>query len=111
MRGGLELVLTGVGQIVILLTFIPYFAEATSIALLSRPIFKMPWTLCFANGFSLAAVSPELLFPAVMVLISLKRGTKKGIPMVILAASSFDDIVAITMFAVFVSIAFDSIKI
>jgi len=30
--------------------------------------------------------------------------------MIMLAASSFDDIIAITVFAIFVSVAFDSIK-
>ena len=45
-----------------------------------------------------------------MILIGLKRGTKKGIPMIMLAASSFDDIIAITVFSIFVSVAFNSIK-
>jgi hypothetical protein len=45
-----------------------------------------------------------------MILIGLKRGTKKGIPLIMLAASSFDDIIAITVFSIFVSIAFNSIE-
>lgn len=44
-----------------------------------------------------------------MILIEKKLGTKKGIPLVMLAASSFDDIIAITVFTIFVSVAFDSI--
>ena len=71
----------------------------------------MPWSLSFANGFCLAAVSPAILVPSVMILIQLKRGIKKGIPMIMLASASFDDIVAITMFSLFVSVAFQSIKI
>ena len=50
-----------------------------------------------------------MLVPSIMILIEAKRGTKKGIPMVMLAASSFDDIVAITVFSILVSITFDSI--
>lgn len=45
-----------------------------------------------------------------MKLIATQRGIKKGIPSIMLIASSFDDIIAITIFAVFVSIVFDSIK-
>ena len=70
----------------------------------------MPWSLSFANGFCLGAVSPAILVPSVMILIQLKRGTKKGIPMIMLASASFDDIVAITMFSLFVSIAFQSMQ-
>ena len=70
----------------------------------------MPWALSFANGFCLGAVSPAILVPSVMILIQLKRGTKKGIPLIMLAAASFDDIVAITMFSLFLSVAFQSIN-
>jgi len=45
-----------------------------------------------------------------MKLIAAKIGVKKGIPSIMLIASSFDDIVAITVFSIFVSITFDSIK-
>lgn len=73
---------------------------------MSRLIFSLPWTLCFANGFCLGAVSPAVLVPSVMILIEKKRGIKKGIPMIMLAASSFDDIIAITVFNIFVSLTF-----
>jgi hypothetical protein len=44
-----------------------------------------------------------------MTLIELRRGTAKGIPQIMLAASSFDDILAITLFSVFSSVSMDSI--
>ena len=45
-----------------------------------------------------------------MILIAAKRGVAKGIPQIMLAASSFDDICAITMFSIFSTITFDTIK-
>ena len=110
MRGGLELEFKGIGQIVVLLTLCPQIVEAGAVAAISRYLFDLPWSLCFANGFCLGAVSPAVLVPSIMILISLKRGTKKGIPMIMLAASSFDDIIAITVFSIFVSVAFESIE-
>ena len=85
--------------------------EASVVAVMSRWLFTptLPWTLCFANGFCLGAVSPAVLVPSIMILIEKKLGVKKGIPMVMLAASSFDDIIAITVFMIFVSVTFDSI--
>ena len=69
----------------------------------------MPWAVCFALGFCIGAVSPAVLLQSVMRLISLNRGTKKGIPSIMLIASSFDDIVAITVFSAFISISFSTL--
>ena len=109
MRGGMELEFEGKGLTVLLLTFCPQIVEASTVAVLSRLLFGMPWTLCFANGFCLGAVSPAVLVPSIMILIEQKLGTKKGIPLIMLAASSFDDIVAITVFSILVSLSFESI--
>lgn len=108
MRGGLELQFKDINLTVALLTLLPQIAEALVVALLSRWLFSLPWPLCFANGFCLGAVSPAVLVPSIMILIKEKRGTKKGIPLIMLAASSFDDIIAITVFSIFVSVAFSA---
>lgn len=110
MRGGLQLSFKGIGTTVGLLTLCPQLFEATAIAILSRVLFDMPWAVAYANGFCIGAVSPAVLLQSVMRLIQLNRGTKKGIPSIMLIASSFDDIVAITVFSAFISIAFDEIS-
>jgi len=110
MRGGLSLCFDGIGWTVVFLTLTPQLCEATTAAVLSNHYFGMPWPVAFANGFTLAAVSPAVLLQSVMKLIASQIGVKKGIPSIMLIASSFDDIVAITVFAIFVSISFDSIK-
>lgn len=109
MRGGLELKFAGIGKTVALLTLCPQLFEATMIAVLSVYFFGMPWSLAYANGFCIGAVSPAVLLQSVMRLIGFNRGMKKSIPSIMLIASSFDDIVAITVFSVFISIAFDEV--
>ena len=76
----------------------------------SRLVFKMPWSLCFAQGYTLGAVSPAVLVPSMMILHNAGYGVKKGIPTTLIAASSFDDIIAITVFSVFLTITFDSLE-
>ena len=106
LRGGMELDFNGKGLLVVLLTLCPQNAEAIASALASRWIFNMPWPLCFAQGFTLGAVSPAVLVPSCMILQNAKYGTKKGIPTSLIAASSFDDIIAISVFSIFLTIAF-----
>jgi len=105
LRGGMELDFKGKGLTVVLLTLIPQVSEATASALATRWIFGMPWALCFAQGFTLGAVSPAVLVPSLMILQKANYGTKKGIPTTLIAASSFDDIIAITVFGIFLTVA------
>ena len=51
-------------------------------------------------------MSPAVLVPSIFELMRLKRGTKKGIPSIMLAAGSIDDITAINMFSLFVVLSF-----
>lgn len=104
MLGGMELDFAGKGLTVVLLTICPQFCEASAAAVASRYIFDMPWALCFAQGFTLGAVSPAVVVPSLMILHKADYGTKKGIPTTLIAAASFDDIIAITIFSVFLSI-------
>ena len=106
LRGGMELDFAGKGLTVVLLTLCPQNAEAFLSAAASRWIFSMPWPLCFAQGFTLGAVSPAVLVPSCMILHNKDYGVKKGIPTTLIAASSFDDIIAISVFSIFLTIAF-----
>lgn len=55
-------------------------------------------------------MSPAVLVPSLMILQKANYGVKKGIPTTLIAASSFDDIIAITVFSIFLSIAFNQVK-
>jgi len=63
--------------------------------------------LCFSHGFTLAAVSPAVVVPSMLVLKNAGYGTDKGISDSMIAAASFDDIIAITAFGIFTTVAFN----
>ena len=107
MRGGMELDFKGKGLTVVLLTLCPQNSEAAAAALACRWIFDMPWPLCFAQGFTLGAVSPAVLVPSCMILHNKDYGVIKGIPTTLIAAASFDDIIAISVFSIFLTISFN----
>jgi len=77
MRGGLELEFEGTGMVIVLLTIVPQVTESVTAAFMSRWLFSLPWTLCFALGFCLAAVSPAVLVPSLMILIEKKYVRRK----------------------------------
>merc|ERR1712032_511568 len=89
MRGGMELDFEGKGLTVVLLTLCPQFSEAVASAVASHFIFGMPWALCFAQGFTLGAVSPAVVVPSLMILHKADYGVVKGIPTTLIAAASF----------------------
>lgn len=68
LRGGMELDFKGKGLTVVLMTLTPQLSEAIAVAIASRLIFGMPWALGIANGFTLAAVSPAVVVPGLMIL-------------------------------------------
>jgi solute carrier family 9B (sodium/hydrogen exchanger), member 1/2 len=105
LRGGMELDFTGKGLTVVLLTLCPQVCEALMSGIATYFIFGMPWPLCVCMGFCLGAVSPAVLVPSLMILQKNGYGVKKGIPTTLIAASSFDDIIAITVFGVFLTVA------
>jgi len=90
----------------VLLTLFPQIFEAVGSGVATKYIFPdFTWPLCFAHGFTLGAVSPAVVVPSMMLLHKAGYGVKAGIPTSMIAASSFDDIIAITAFGVFITIA------
>lgn len=55
-------------------------------------------------GFIIAAVSPAVVVPSMLKLMENKIGTKKGVPTLILAGASVDDVFAITLFSAFLGL-------
>ena len=108
-RGGMELSFKGKGLTVFLLTFIPQLTEAWTVALTAYGLYDLPIYLCFSLGFVIGAVSPAVLVPSWMYLQENGYGIDKDIPTTLIAAASFDDIVAITLFIVFTDIEFNKV--
>jgi NhaP-type Na+/H+ or K+/H+ antiporter len=84
-----------ISGVVIKATFIPCFVEAAAAAIFSHLILGFPWTVGFMLGFVLAAVSPAVIIPSLMNLSERGYGVAKGIPTLVIAACSADDVVAI----------------
>lgn len=111
MRGGLEMDLTAVrrlGLAVIRLTVMPGVSEAFTAAGLGCIMFDMPFFLALATGFILAAVSPAVVVGGMFDLQHRGYGVAKGIPSLVVAAASFDDVVAISGFSMCIGVAIDN---
>lgn len=108
MRSGLELDLNAfrsIGWAAARLTVMPGLSEAITCGLFSMLIFKMTFPLGMCLGFILGAVSPAVVVLGMFELQSRGYGVEKGIPSLIVAAASFDDVVAITGYTIFKSFA------
>merc|ERR1712193_322993 len=79
----------------------PCIGEATTIAVLSNMIFPgMSWPFSFMLGFCIADVSPAVTTPILLDLNIQKRGTKKGVPTILLAAGSVNSVMAIVFYKI-----------
>ncbi len=104
LRAGFELsrdVLNKVSVQVLLLSFIPGILEGSTIALLGPTFLPLTHLESAMLGFIIAAVSPAVVVPMMIGFIERRKGADKGIPTMILAAASLDDVVAIVIFSVF----------
>ncbi|KAG9259623.1 sodium/hydrogen exchanger 9B2 [Astyanax mexicanus] len=84
----------------------PCLIEASTVALISYCLMGLPWIWGFILGFVLGAVSPAVLVPSMLLLQKQGYGAEQGIPSLLMAACSFDDILAITGFTTCLGIAF-----
>lgn len=113
LMAGLELdpeQLMKLSAMVVRATFIPCFVEALVVAIMSNLLLGFPWTVGFMLGFVLAAVSPAVIIPCLMSLSQRGYGVEKGIPTLVIAACSADDVVAISGFGIFLGITFNTGK-
>ncbi len=93
-----------VGRPAIMMSFMPATIEMVVIGLIAPLFFDLTYTESFLMGAVLGAVSPAVVIPMMSKLIDEKRGTKHGVPQLILAGSSIDDIVMIVFYQAFISI-------
>lgn len=86
----------------------PCTAEACTVAVVSHFLMGFPWIWGFILGFVLSAVSPAVVVPSMLLLQKDGYGVQKGIPTLLMAAGSFDDVLAITGFTTCLGVAFAS---
>mmetsp|Transcript_37353 Transcript_37353/g.92365 ORF Transcript_37353/g.92365 Transcript_37353/m.92365 type:complete len:750 (-) Transcript_37353:101-2350(-) len=111
MRSGLELDLEAfqkIGWMAARLTVMPGLSEAIACGLFATVLFKMSLTLGLSLGFILGAVSPAVVVLGMFDLQSRGYGIFKGIPSLVVAAASFDDVVAISGYTICKSFALSS---
>ncbi len=107
-RAGLSLNLNDlkkVGRPAVLLSFLPATFEIIATMIFAPIFLGLSLIESALLGAVLGAVSPAVVVPRMITLINKKRGTNKGIPQLILAGSSVDDIYALVMFSAFLSLA------
>ena len=107
-KAGLSLDLSDlkkVGRPAVLMSFVPASAEILGYVLLAPLLLGISRSEAAIMGTALAAVSPAVIVPRMLRLMEEGRGTEKGIPQLIMAGASCDDIFVIVLFASFVGMA------
>ena len=103
LRAGLSLDIKKIlsqGRIAILLTFLPATFEIIGTLIFTTYFLGWAWIDGFLLGTILAAVSPAVIVPRMIHLIETKRGQTRGIPDMIMAGASADDIYVILLFTI-----------
>lgn len=107
-RAGLSLDikdLKKVGRPAILMCFVPACFEMAGMILLASRILGISTLDAAIMGAVVAAVSPAVVVPKMIKLMEEGYGVKKGIPQLILAGASVDDVFVIVMFTAFTGLA------
>ena len=108
LKAGLSLELKDlkkVGRPAVLMAFLPASFELAGYVLLAPVILGITRTEAAVMGAVLAAVSPAVVVSRMVQLMEQKYGTGKGIPQMILAGASCDDIYVIVLFTTFLGMA------
>lgn len=106
-RAGLNLdldILRKVGISAILMCFVPATFEIFGIYLIAPKVLNISAIDSLILGAVLAAVSPAVVVPKMLKLIDEGYGRKSGIPDLIMAGASVDDIFVIVIFTALLSI-------
>ncbi|MDB2108664.1 cation:proton antiporter [Clostridium paraputrificum] len=107
LRAGLGInrsTLKKVGKTALKMSFLPCVIEGFTIAFVSKYILNISFIEAGMLGFIIAAVSPAVVVPQMLELINKGKGRENGVPTIILAASSIDDVFAITIFSTFLGL-------
>jgi len=107
LRAGFELskdTLSKVGVMALLLSFVPASFEIAVITLLGPVFLGLTVMESAILGAILGAVSPAVVVPLMIGFIEERRGAKKGIPTLLLAASSIDDVFVIVVYSILIGI-------
>lgn len=103
-RAGLGLDLSGlkkIGRPAVLMCFVPASLELLGILLIAPKLLGISMLEAAILGAVLAAVSPAVVVPRMVKLMEEGYGVREGIPQLILAGASVDDVYVIVLFSTF----------
>ena len=107
-RAGLSLRLEDlktIGRPAILMCFVPACFEMLGLILLAPRFLDVSVLEAAIMGAVVGAVSPAVIVPKMLKLMEENCGTQKGVPQLILAGASVDDVFVIVLFTVFTGAA------
>ncbi len=103
LRAGFELrrdTLNRVGRAALIMSAVPAVFEIIGVTLVAPKWLGMSYLDAALLGSILGAVSPAVVVPLMIDFMDRGRGAKKGIPTLILGASSVDDVFVIVIFSI-----------
>lgn len=104
LRAGFELrrdTLNRVGRAALIMSCVPAVFEIVGVILVAPPLLNISYLEAALLGSILGAVSPAVVVPIMIDFMDRGRGTKKGIPTLLLGASAIDDVFVIVLFTIF----------
>jgi len=107
-RAGLKLDISDlkkVGRSAVLMCFVPACCEVIGMVLLAPKLLGLSTLDAAILGAVIGAVSPAVVVPRMIRLIDEGYGVREGIPQMILAGASVDDVFVIVLFTTFTSLA------
>ena len=108
LKAGLSLDLSelrAVGRPAAMMSCVPASCEILAFVLFAPVILGVDRVEAAVMGAVLGAVSPAVVVPRMVELMEARRGTGKGIPQMILAGASCDDVFVIVLFSTFLGMA------
>lgn len=111
LRAGLGMekeLLRSVGTLAIKMSALPCLLEGFTIMGIAHLLLDLPLVEAGMLGFIVAAVSPAVIVPAMLQIKEQGWGMKQGVPVIILAGASVDDVFAITLFTAFLEMTLQS---
>ena len=94
-----------VGRPALLMSFLPATFEIIAYLIFAPVFFPVTRMEAAVIGAVLSAVSPAVVVPRMVNLMENKYGTEKGVPQMILAGASLDDVFVIVLFSTFLAMA------
>jgi len=107
-RAGFSMDVSGlkkIGRPALMMCFVPAVFELCGMMVLGPVVLNLSLLESCIMGAVLAAVSPAVVVPRMVKLIDEGYGVEKGIPQLILAGASVDDVFVIVLFSAFMGMA------